>query len=305
MGILLGFCFIAASQIMDRTVRSPSQVHSHLQLSPLGVIPYARPELDQARVKYRTVNRGENGLHRSGSTRSSVELATLQHAPSMVAEAFRMSLASILFSERRNEVLVFTSAGSGEGKTSTVTNLAIALAEVGRKVVMIDGDLRRPRLHEIFDIPNTWGLKDLLRDAVPLDESCPTEALVKPTRVPGVSVLTSGPGSFNAASLLYSPRVEALLKRLRRSFDIILIDTPPMTHFPDARFLARLADGVVLVVRAGQTSCDAARATKERLRNDGANLLGTILTHWKPRTAEDKRFYDDYHREPKRRAASA
>ncbi len=174
-----------------------------------------------------------------------------------------------------------SSAIRAEGKTTVVSNLGIALAEINQKVLLIDGDMRKPRLNEVFNVPNDWGLSDLLREKSSLRD-CPLEALVRPTEMPGLSILTSGPGTNSISNLLYSHRMLELLQRVRSEFDIILIDTPPMLDIADARILGRLVDAAILVFRAGKTSRDAAEAalSAKRLTDDGIPVLGTILNAW-------------------------
>ena len=149
-----------------------------------------------------------------------------------------------------------------------------------QSVLLIDGDLRRPRLHEIFGVPNRWGLTDLLEGKTP-PNGC--EGMVFKTGFRNLYLLPSGSSTVNIAALLHSPRALAFLNRMREEFHTVIIDTPPMLHMPDARVLGRLADGVILVVRSAQTMRDAAVAANQRLTEDGTRVLGTILNQWDPR----------------------
>ncbi len=216
------------------------------------------------------------------SASSAVELITYQRSHSMAAEAFRVVLTSILFSGEngsRPRVLVFTSASPTEGKTTVASNLAIAMSEIRRKVLLIDADMRKPRMHEIFDLPNHRGLSTVLQHRTLTEESL--EGVVQQTAIPDLYVLPTGPSA--ALGLLYSPVLGEMLKRFKKEFDMILIDTPPMLQMPDARVVGRQADAVVMVVRAGQTTRDAAIAARERLSEDGTRVLGTILNDWNPK----------------------
>ena len=205
-----------------------------------------------------------------------------------MADAFRATLTSILYSGEKGDrarVIVITSANSGEGKTTVASNLALALAEIGPSVLMqsvllIDGDLRKPRLHDIFGVPNRWGLSDLLEGKTP-PNGC--EGMVFKTGFRNLSLLPSGSLALNISALLHSPRAIGLFKRMRGEFHTIIIDTPPMLYMPDARVLGRYADGVVLVVRSAQTMRDAALAVSRRLSDDGTRVLGTVLNQWDPR----------------------
>jgi polysaccharide biosynthesis transport protein len=200
-----------------------------------------------------------------------------------MADTYRGVVTSILLSNGHSswpKALMFTSAGPGEGKSTTVSNLAIALAQIGKKVLIIDADLRNPRQHWIFDLRNDGGLSTLLahrslRDAE-LDD------FVQKTTVPNLSILPSGAPGAATANLLYSGNLADLVMQFQKEFDIILIDTPPLLGSPDARLLGRLVDGAVLVIRAGHTSLDEVRALKRRLIDDQTPILGTVLNDWQP-----------------------
>ena len=230
-----------------------------------------------------------------------VELVTWQRQPTMLAESFRTVLTSILFAEQNGSqprVLVFTSSSPLEGKTTVVSNLAIALAEITRRVLVIDCDLRRPRQHRVFNLGNSWGLTDLLRERKPIPDY-PSEALSKETRIPNLWLLPSGPGAISISSLLHCSRLPDLLERYRAEFDMVLIDTPPMLQLSDARILGRLSDGVVLVCRAGHTLLDNSMLSARRLEEDGIPVLGAILNDWDPTKhggyGYDGRYYEYLH----------
>jgi capsular exopolysaccharide synthesis family protein len=213
-----------------------------------------------------------------------VELVTWQRKPSMMAEAFRVALTSLLFSGNngsRPRVLVLTSAGPMEGKSTVASNLAIALAEIKQKVLLIDADLRKPRQHEIFQVPNEKGLSNLLMERPLPPETL--EGVVQQTTVPGLFLLPSGPATQAAANLLYSANLPELLARFKQEFDMVILDTPPMLQMPDARVIGRVADGVLLVFRAGQTTRDAAIAAGQRFAEDETRVVGTILNGWDPK----------------------
>jgi receptor protein-tyrosine kinase len=178
-------------------------------------------------------------------------------------------------------VLVITSALPTEGKTTVVSNLGIALAEIGLKVLLIDGDLRRPRLHKVFDQINSWGLSDLLREKNAI-EDLPLEVLVKKTGVPRLSLLSGGTCTDNIFGLLCSGRMAWLLARFRQEFDYVLVDAPPCLEFADARIMARHGQKLLLVVRAGNTDRKTAQAAVQRLQLDGIAVMGVIFNYWDP-----------------------
>jgi capsular exopolysaccharide synthesis family protein len=280
-GLLIGMALILLRETFDRSFRVPGEVTSQLRLPELGVIPVGhligRNGHEASWKKPLLLSfSGTPGLKEN----QSIELATWFDKSSIIAESFRNVVASILYSPQgsRPRVILVTSAIRNEGKTTVVSNLGITLAEINQRVLLIDGDMRKPRLSSVFNVSNDWGLSNILREKECLRD-CPLEAIVKRTEMPELSVLTSGPGTSSISNLLYSTRMLELLQRLRSEFDTILIDTPPMLDISDARILGHLADAVVLVFNA-RTSRDAALAAKRRLSEDGIPVLGTILNAW-------------------------
>jgi len=187
---------------------------------------------------------------------------------------------------------VVTSAAPGEGKTLTSANLSVTFAYDGLRVLLIDCDVRRPRLHGLFQVPRSPGLMDLLTpsyssDGSPsltfdpnagrTDSGRPITDIVRPTNVRGLSLLTCGTLPTNPSGLLSGVRMRVLLRELAKSFDLVILDTPPVLATADAGILASLADGVLLVVRAGQTDRTAAKRAHQQLVNVGARVVGTVL----------------------------
>jgi capsular exopolysaccharide synthesis family protein len=208
-----------------------------------------------------------------------------QKSFSAFSEAFRLLLTSILFIGRRRpiQVVVVTSPGPSEGKSTVASNLALAFAETGRTALVIDCDMVRPRQHEILAVPNESGLGDLLAASEPLDARSVMTA-IREGQMPGVSVMPFGaPETGASANLLHSRRFPELIALARERFDIILIDTPPMLYMADSRIVGSLADGVMLVVRARQTQRDAAMKAGRQLTADGVPVLGVALNDWNPR----------------------
>jgi len=290
-GLLLGIALVIGGDHINRSLKAPGETPFHLKVPELGVIP------EQASGSGKAARDGSHRVLplRSGLDGSNehVELATWQDRPSLLAESFRSALASILVSEQNGErpkVILVTSAGRGEGKSSTVSNLGIALAEINQKVLLLDADMRKPHLHQVFNAPNSWGLSDLLRERTSLKDM-PLEALARETEINGLYILPSGTGTVSIANLLYSNRTAELIQRLRQEFDMVLIDTPPMLYISDARVLGRLADGAILVVRAGRTTRDAAMGAKQRLVDDRIPVLGTILNGWDPKAKTRYGYY--------------
>ena len=287
-GTLLGVVFILIKSRADRTLRQPGDVTFWTHAPELGVIPSAKIE-GVRRISARNADAASlSAVPRL--SQEPVELITWDQKPSLVAEAFRAVLTSILFvgeNGGRPKMLVVTSCGPGDGKTTVVSNLGIAMAEIRRRVLIIDADMRRPRMHQLFDLSNDFGLSTLLRDNDNVES--PTDA-IQETRIPGLFVLTSGPATSSAANLLYSQRLPELLARLRSEFDMVLIDTPPSLQLTDARVLARITDGVVFVARVGQTTVDATVALHKRFWEDHTRILGTVLNDWNPKASTNNYY---------------
>jgi receptor protein-tyrosine kinase len=304
-GLFLGIAYVMVRERFDRRISAPGDAQVYLDLPELGVIPLdeaALPAHNAHRLHFgRSVPAPLPASARAASKKDGPELATWKRKPSLIAECVRTTLTSILLPNQDGEgpqVVVLTSPCMGDGKTTVACNLSIAVAEIGRKVLLIDGDLRRPRLHKVFGVTNTWGLSDELWADFPL-ESVPISDLVRQTEVSGLSLLPGGSCGVTPTNLFYSPRMPKLLARLRREFDMIMVDAPPMIHLADARVLGRLADGVILVVRAGQTTTESARFAIQRFAEDGTCVLGTVLNSWDPRSSGNYGYgnygaYKDY-----------
>jgi len=326
-GGFLGLIFVFIRERADRSIRVPGDLRIHLKVPELGVIPSAKsdPETKQKRLKstqpkFLSISaavvaaqdspsdsplpKGAKGLSPVSGIKSKgsspndfrIELVTWLRDSSMLAECFRAVLTSILFSGgngNRPKVIVLTSSGPKEGKTTVASNLAIALAEISHRVLLIDGDLRRPRLHQVFNRDNDYGLSDLLRESPPVEES-PMTTLVQETSIPGLYLLPSGKANLSIATLLHLTRLREWLACFRQRFDAVVIDTPPMLQLPDARILGRLADAVVLVVRAGQISLDMVQSACQRFEDDRTLVLGTILNDWDPKKGTSYGYGDYY-----------
>jgi capsular exopolysaccharide synthesis family protein len=297
-GLFFGALFVVVRSTMDPTVKLPGSLGTQLNLRELGVIPSAgtvrelrSPISLLTGAKSARKSRGPQTIlipkEEKKPTWSGLELVTWTEKSSVISEAFRSVMTSILFSNRNSgpaQVLVVTSSVPQEGKTTVVSNLAIALAEINHRVLLIDADMRLPRLHSIFNLPNTFGLSDFLHERKPIEEYVDGE-LFRTTHVPNLYVMPAGPARSSLSRLLYSSRMRELMSRVRGSFDTILIDSAPVLSVPDARILAHSADGVVLVVRAHRTHQQSAFAAIRCFEEDGRPIIGTILNDWNPKMA--------------------
>jgi non-specific protein-tyrosine kinase len=189
------------------------------------------------------------------------------------AEAYRALRANLKFAGGENppRTILLADTGTGEGRALVAANLAVALAQAGDPTILLDADLRQSRQHEFFGVANASGVSTFLRDE---GGTLPLVA----TAVPNLSLLPAGPTPPNPAELLASARGPLLLARAREAATFVILDAPPISAVADALALATIADGVLLVVRAGKTRRPAAQRVKEQLERVGANLLGVILT---------------------------
>lgn len=311
-GSALGLAFSVLRARSDRTLRSPGEAAMHLQLRELGVIPSIGsrgfrmlPARYRKNHSTKILQDGDAPLREAAAMVMSrmparaVALATWLGVPE-VSEAFYGTMTSLVFGGRNGfewtpRVIVTTSPEAGDGKTTVATNLAIALAQIGRRVVLVDGDLRKPRLHTIFDTVGTIGLAQLLEEEHSRIDG-PIEEIVCETQIPNLSLLPTKAAHGDISSKLHSSRLRELIERLRSEFDVVIIDSPPMQHISDARVLGWLADGVLLVFRARKTSKEAALAAHDCLTQDGIRVLGTVLNDWNPRQGERYGGYSPYFR---------
>ncbi|WP_375781784.1 CpsD/CapB family tyrosine-protein kinase [Saccharococcus caldoxylosilyticus] len=209
-------------------------------------------------------------------------LITIEDPKSPISEQYRTIRTNVQFSfvDAPMRSLMVTSAGAGEGKSTTAANLAVVFAQQGKKVLLIDADLRKPTVHYTFRLNNYTGLTNILTNSAPLLPSC------QETRVENLYVLTSGPIPPNPAELLSSKAMEQCIQQLYNEFDLLIFDTPPVLAVTDAQILAHQCDGTVLVIESGRTEIEAAVKAKELLEAANAKLLGVVLNKRKHRQGQ-------------------
>ncbi len=269
---------------LDDSIRSSEDISRHLNLPTLAVIPhYVSPE------------RAVADLHVTANGTGNASIATLMERNSPMAEAYRHLRTSLHFSgagEPPRTILV-TSAGPAEGKTTTAVNTAITLAQFEADTVIIDCDLRRPRLHGHFGLKNTRGLTNYLSGDTGI-----TSMLQSCENLDRLKVITSGPIPPNPAELLSSNRMRDLLQALSARFKHVVLDSPPAISFADASILSTLVDGVVLVAMAESSSLHLLKQLKQRAENIGAHLYGVVLNDLKAGSTEyynyDAGYYSYY-----------
>jgi succinoglycan biosynthesis transport protein ExoP len=263
----IGLAFLL--DFLDDTVKSIDDVDRYLHLPALALIPASRSD----RVRLMGIPGGS-----PGATSESNALAMIDDARSPIAESYRHLRTSLLLSSAGQppKTILITSSQPSEGKTTTAINTAFMLAQTGAQVLIVDCDLRRPRLHAHFGIPNSRGLTNLLSGEPDLDQLLQTY-----DKVPNLKLLTSGPVPPNPAELLGSDQMRKLLSLLSERFGHIIIDSPPAISFTDASILSTMTDGVVLVVHSGKSSRAVVRRAKQQLLDVGAHIFGVVLNNVK------------------------
>lgn len=205
------------------------------------------------------------------------QLIALTENRSIATEAYRTLRTNLQFAgvDREVKMILVTSTGPSEGKSTTVANLSVVLAQAGHNVLLIDADMRKPTAHHFFRATNRRGLSHLLSQQMKIED------VVQKTFIEGLHLITSGPVPPNPAEMLGSKRMKALLQNLRDTYDYVLLDALPVIAVTDAQLLAGQVDGVLLVVHSGKTNREMAAKAKDLLLNVKANLLGAVLNKQK------------------------
>ncbi|HEY0827513.1 MAG TPA: CpsD/CapB family tyrosine-protein kinase [Bacilli bacterium] len=214
-------------------------------------------------------------------------LITDVHPRSPISEAYRTLRTNIRFSsvDQQLKILLVTSTQAGEGKTTTVTNLAAAYAQENKKVLIIDADLRKPSIHHVFNLSNRNGLTSILTDQFVINE------VVAKTHINHLSVITSGPIPPNPSEMLTSKRMLSLLAELKEVYDVILIDSPPTLAVTDSQILAAMCDGVILVINYGKVKREFVKKAKDSLEHVKARILGAVINNVDKSEADSYYYY--------------
>ena len=264
-GLFLGIGLALAFEMLDNRIKMPEDIVKYLGVPFVGLLPMVLSAEDEESLLL------NNGV------------------PPVFAEACRSLRTNVLFSTAHEggRTVIVTSAGPGEGKTVVSSNLSVALAQTGLRVLLVDGDMRRPRMHKIFGLKQTPGLSNFIVGTVKASE------IVLKTSVPGLWVLAAGDCPPNPAELLGSKRLLELLEAFRNHFDWVIIDSPPLLPVTDAAILAHSTSGVLFVVAAEKTSRAAARTGIEQLDRVQAKLLGGVLN--RVNLERDPYYYSKYY----------
>lgn len=266
--IALGIAFLM--DYLDDTVKSSRDVEEATGLPTLGTILTMKAE------------KGRSEMY---------QLATLLYPRGPAAEAYRTLRTNLAFASVDDPVrtLLVTSSIPGEGKTTTASNLAVAFAQAGRRVILLDADLRKPGVDQLFVMSNNWGLTTLLTD----DETT-IEEVAQLTEELNLRVITTGPLPPNPAELLGSQRMRGILERLAADADLVIVDSPPLQAVTDAAILASITDGTLLVIDSGRTRSAATGRGREALAKVGARVLGVALNRVSARAGNEYVYYDYY-----------
>lgn len=196
---------------------------------------------------------------------------------SLISEQYRTIRTTINFSLPGNEMktLLFTSASKEEGKSTTSANMAIVFAESGKKVLLVDADMRKPTLHHTFHLNNHMGLSNLLIGKGELEQS------VRDSGIQGLELLTSGQIPHNPAELLDSPMLDRLIEKMKERYDLIIFDSPPILSVSDSKIMANKCDGTVLVVNTGKTEKQSAIKARDSLTTSKAYIVGVVMNNYK------------------------
>ena len=272
---------------LDNTVKNVEDVNRYAQLPTLSVIPMTsvRParQLSKKMAGRKAALTNGNSNHGAPGAQPLMALDTR----SSVAEAYRVLRTSVLLSTAGNppKIMLVTSGQPGEGKTTTVVNTAISLAQLGASVLIIDCDLRRPAAHKLLNAPSTQGISTYLSRNIELD------SLIQKLKIPNLSFLACGPIPPNPAELVSSDRMKDLLQKLSERYDHILIDSPPLINVTDPVILSTMVDGVILVVHGGKSTRQIVRRARQELTTVGAKIFGVVLNKVDLR----REGYDDYY----------
>lgn len=258
LGLLAGFGLACLIELADKSFRSPDDLMAELGIPVLSHIPFMR----EAKKR-----KGPGGSKVGNA------LITVLRPKSRTAEAYRSVRTALYFSTSGevNKIVQVTSPVAGDGKSTLAGNLAVAIANSGKRVLLVDADLRRPTVHKVFGLGNKNGVSTVVSGACQLHDA------THDTEVENLHILTCGPRPDNPSEMLLSPEFEQLLEYVRTAFDFVVIDSPPILAVTDPASVAARADGVIVTLRLAKRSRDLAKRAVDQLQNVGANILGVVV----------------------------
>lgn len=291
-GLALGAILALARARLDQTVKTPNELEEELKVPLLGVFP-AFNDRSKAGAYYSRRSRRGHGGRPSAVMPDDMSVELIAHAlpSSHAAECVRVIRTSLTFAspDKPYRRILVTSGSPAEGKTTVAVSLAVAFAQAGQKVLLVDADLRRARMHRIFGCSNSEGVTTALhgKDAI--------ERALVPTQVPNLTLLPGGPHVPNPAELIQSASFERILNELGERFDRIIVDSPPILAVADGTILAALVDVTVMVVRSAKTRMDHTRHALRKLREVATPIAGIVLNALEPPRWGTKQYYYYYY----------
>lgn len=274
-------------EYLDDSIRSTEDIEKYLGLPALAAIPSIE-SLQKRRLAL------VGGNEDAPSQNHNSELLIHTDSRSSIAEAYRQLRTSILLSSAGHapKSLLITSSLPAEGKTTTATNTAISLAQTGAKVLLIDADMRRPRLHGVFNISNAVGLSTVLSTELSREEVLDS---IQYDQAANLHMLPSGPVPPNPAELIGSEQMAKVFKVLQEEFTHVVVDSPPIASFTDGVLIASMVDGVILVVHSGKSSRQVVRRSRQLLQDVGAKVFGVVLNKVNLRSQDNYYYYQSYY----------
>jgi len=268
-GLVLGAGMIYLLEMLDHTFKKPEEVERQMSLNVIGAVP-----------KFEGAKRGKDKKKSQEQLEQDYlkNLITKNDPKAPASEAFREIRTNLHYKsvDRELKTLVITSPSLGDGKTVTAVNVAVTLAKSGKKVLVIDADLRKPKVHLYFGLKNEKGLTNLIKGDV--NEKDANSLALSLKDIPNLNVIPSGPIPPNPAEILSSNKMQNLLENLKEGYDLVILDTPPVGQVTDAAILAGISDGTVLVFACNQTRIEMAKRAKKALESVNSNIIGSVLT---------------------------
>jgi len=288
----VGLCFLL--EYLDNTVKGPEEVEKLTGLPSLGVIPFLEQEDSHGRGRRYSEYESEEHKKALSSEETKpkmkdIELVNHLYPRLPISDDYRTVRTSILLSHAESppKVIAFTSSLPVEGKSSTLVNIAVAFAQLDKKVLVIDSDIRKPRLHRIFKLGNIGGLSGYLAGKLELKDA------IQKTSIKNIWLLSSGPVPPNPSELLNSAKMKEMVEGVKKAFDIVLLDTPPILATIDAVIISTLVDSTIMVLKAGEISRKPFLSAVEELKRANAKIIGVVFNGLK--ASQGKYFYRGYY----------
>jgi capsular exopolysaccharide synthesis family protein len=279
LGLLIAVAVTTARELLDWTIKIPEEIPDRLNKNVIGTIPEA-PQLHG--------NKPDTKNNPSNVSR----IFVTENKQSAIAEAFKMLRTNIEFSipgKKKSKIIMFTSTLPGEGKTTVISNLALSMCESGKKVVLIDCDLRKPFIHKFFKVDNSNGIVPVL-----VGKASVQDAVHKNVLNSGLDLISSGPIPPNPTELLMSDAYKQLLSELSQSYDYVFIDTPPTLNMADTAIIGSMVDATMLVITAGKTRIELIKRCIRQLHQTNIEISGVLLNRFNVETVKYNYYYK-YH----------